>query len=332
MKIQKWLIAGKHNKYHPHLLRPTGLLLVVALLLSINLTYNVTATRSFQVLGYATSISAEEVISLSNQQRVSNGLEPLSTNTALTNAARAKAQDMIANNYWAHVSPSGKTPWDFIDDTGYSYSTAGENLAKDFDTSSGAVNGWMNSPGHRANILNASFKDTGIAVINGTLQGSETTLVVAMYAAPVTSIPAPTASVPRATPPPQTAPKAAAVVEQPAALPAPTAVEQAPVATPAAVKEAPSIKTPAVVPIPEVTKTIDEQAISRHESRTWAQNSSLFLLSTLFLVSVLKHTIVWRTHKRGWRHIWLRAHPAAQYSLLFVAILANIVSGIGVVK
>ena len=338
MKIQKWLLPTKANKYHPHLLRPIGLSLMVVALLTINIGQNLASAHQFKVLGVATSISPSEIISLSNQQRASNGLGGLAYNSKLTAAAEAKARDMFAKDYWAHYAPDGTSPWYFITQAGYSYTTAGENLAKDFDTSAGVVNGWMNSAGHRANILNTSFRDTGVAVMNGTLQGSETTLVVAMYGAPKAAAapaPAPTTTAPKATKARATTP-ISTPTPQPvaAATPVPTPViEPAPAPT-TEPTPTPAVKPAAVAPTTNATETqlINTQAVASRQSRTWSQNASLFILSALMLVSVLKHTIVWRTQKRGWRHIWLRAHPAAQYGILLVAVIANVVSGVGVVR
>jgi uncharacterized protein YkwD len=333
MKIQKWLFPSKTNKYHPHLLRPLGLSIVVGLLLAVNITQNLTAAQKFQVLGVATNISSSEIISLSNQQRINNGLPALSYNSRLSSAAEAKARDMFAKDYWAHFAPDGTSPWYFITSSGYTYSTAGENLAKGFDTSADTVQGWMNSPGHRANILNSSFVDTGVAVMNGTLQGEQTTLVVAMYGAPrsVAPAPAPASTTPKVTSKPKaTAAPVAAPAGQTAPAPVPAPVPE-PVSTEAPKSPVQKSTTPAVSAA-QPTKIIEEKSVSARESRTWAQNATLLLLSVLFLVSALKHTVVWRTQKQGWRHVWLRAHPAAQYGLLLVAIVANIMSGVGVIR
>ena len=90
---------------------------------------------------------------------------------------------MFADNYWAHNSPKGKTPWSFIVNAGYHYTLAGENLAKNFDTSQGVVNAWMASSTHRDNIVKPGYTDIGFAVVNGVLNGEETTLVVQMFGA-----------------------------------------------------------------------------------------------------------------------------------------------------
>jgi hypothetical protein len=92
---------------------------------------------------------------------------------------------MIDNDYWAHIAPDGTTPWSFIDDAGYVYIKAGENLAYGFATSSGTVDGWMNSPGHRANILDEEFEEVGFGILDGpNFQDDENTVVVAIYATP----------------------------------------------------------------------------------------------------------------------------------------------------
>jgi uncharacterized protein YkwD len=337
MKIKKWLLPGKHNNYHPHLLRPLGLSLVVAMLLGVNLLQNVAAAHKFQVLGIATNINASDVISLTNQQRVNNGLPALSYNSRLTQAAQNQASYMFEKDYWAHYAPDGTSPWSFVTAAGYSYSTAGQNLAKDFDTSSGVVTGWMNSPEHRANILNSSFRDTGVAVMNGTLQGEQTTLVVAFYASPVGGAPAPapapthtstttkSSSTPKSTAPTTTTPAPAQTAPTPTASPAPTTAKQTIDA------DKPEIGSATPVNTSSQPRQIDARSVSIKQ-RTWSANATLLILSAVFLVSVLKHTVVWRTKKRGWRHIWLRAHPAAQYGLLIVAIVANLTSGLGVVR
>ena len=341
MKIQKWLFPSKANKYHPHLVRPIGLGIVVALLLGINLTQNLVQAHSFQVLGVATNVSSSDVFTLQNQQRVSNGLASLSYNSQLTAAAQAKARDMLAKDYWSHYAPDGTSPWDFITAAGYSYSTAGENLAKNFDTSTDVVQGWMNSAPHRANVLNSSFSDVGIAVMNGTLLGEQTTLVVTEYGAPsiAAATPAPAPTQPAASTP---TPKQDASVAQTPALSQPTQLDaqptpQAPQETSpvpdAQPKEPPDVAlSPATTAPAQQKRPFAERSISARQSRTWSQNASLFIVLTLFLVNVLKHTAVWRVKKKGLRHIWLRAHPAAQYALLLVAIVANMASGVGVIR
>ncbi len=133
------------------------------------------------VLGFATDIKSESLLEVTNGQRIANGLPALRENAKLAQAALAKAEDMYAKGYWAHFGPDGETPWTFILSQDYDYEYAGENLAKNFMTSSAVVDAWMNSPTHRANILNGNYKDVGYAVLDGNLNGEDTTLVVQMF-------------------------------------------------------------------------------------------------------------------------------------------------------
>lgn len=137
------------------------------------------------VLGDATaSITEQDLLRFTNIQRVANGLSPLTLNPELTNAAQMKAKDMFAKDYWAHVSPDGTTPWVWIRDSGYDYLYAGENLARGFNSSQDVVTAWMNSPEHRANMLSPNYTDIGFAIQQGTLTGTETTLVVQEFGSP----------------------------------------------------------------------------------------------------------------------------------------------------
>ena len=130
------------------------------------------------ILGYATDITIDKIINLVNLERQKASLDPLSLSPELSEAAKNKGSDMFSKNYWAHISPTGITPWEFITDSGYQYIFAGEKLAKSFDNSEEVVAAWMKSPTHRANILKSEYTEIGIAVKNGRLNGEETTLVV----------------------------------------------------------------------------------------------------------------------------------------------------------
>ena len=140
------------------------------------------------VLGYASNISSGDLLDLTNSRREKAGLEDLTINSALSAAARKKAEHMFKNNYWAHVSPDGTQPWDFIIAENYDYSYAGENLAKNFKTSDQVVEAWYESPSHRDNLLNSKYTEVGFAVVNGTLDGYDTTLVVQMFGKPRASL------------------------------------------------------------------------------------------------------------------------------------------------
>ena len=111
-----------------------------------------------------------EVFNLINAKRTANGLSPLNIDNELQNVARVKAKDMVDNNYFAHNSPTYGTPFNMMKNFGISYKTAGENIAGN-SSNQGAVEAWMNSEGHRANILNSSYNYTGVAVVKSTKYG-----------------------------------------------------------------------------------------------------------------------------------------------------------------
>lgn len=111
-----------------------------------------------------------EVFNLINQQRSQNGLSPLKIDYEVQRVARIKAQDMVNNNYFSHTSPTYGSPFNMLNNFKVSYRTAGENIAGN-SSNSAAVTAWMNSSGHKANILNSSFNYTGIGVVNGSKYG-----------------------------------------------------------------------------------------------------------------------------------------------------------------
>ncbi len=112
----------------------------------------------------------QEVFNLINAQRTSAGLSALKIDEELQNVARVKAKDMVDNNYFSHNSPTYGTPFNMIKNFGITYKAAGENIAGN-SSNQGAVNAWMNSEGHRANILSNNYNYTGIAVVSSPTYG-----------------------------------------------------------------------------------------------------------------------------------------------------------------
>jgi len=191
--LHHFLVPHTGNNHRAKALHHEALLAYVLLLGIFNLSIKLLHTQAPSVLGYATDIRVEQLLKDTNAERSNAGLSALSLNSQLSAAAAGKAADMFLNNYWAHNSPQGKTPWDFIVGSGYRYTLAGENLAKNFQMSDGVVSAWMASPSHKANIMKAGYQEVGFAVVNGVLNGEETTLVVQMFGAtnarPVAQIP-----------------------------------------------------------------------------------------------------------------------------------------------
>jgi hypothetical protein len=138
------------------------------------------------VLGASSDFSNATLLSETNTERSQKNESSLNLNSQLGAAAQAKANDMAARNYWSHDTPDGKTPWSFVTSAGYNYQATGENLAYGFDNASDAISGWMNSPAHRANILNANYQDVGFGIAHSpNYQGrGPATIVVAEYGQP----------------------------------------------------------------------------------------------------------------------------------------------------
>lgn len=180
--FKHYLFPHRGNNHRAKILHHSSLIVIIAVLFFASaLTIFIKKTNP-EVLGISYSISAGELINLVNQQRQSGGLSPLTENSALDDAARRKAADMLSKNYWAHFAPDGSTsPWTFIKDSGYAYIYAGENLAKGFTDPGSIVNAWMNSQTHRDNIMSDKYREVGFAIVPGTLQGEETVLVVQMF-------------------------------------------------------------------------------------------------------------------------------------------------------
>ncbi|MFH1565836.1 MAG: CAP domain-containing protein [bacterium] len=174
-------LPHKENRKRAKLLSHPALLSYVVFIFGAILITNFASMRFPQVLGFASNISTEDLLNYTNETRAENNEKPLKLNSLLSQAAYEKAQDMFSKDYWAHVSPTGKEPWDFIVATNYEYIYAGENLARDFNNSNSVVQAWLKSPSHRDNLLSSNYEDIGFAVVNGVLDGHETTLVVQMF-------------------------------------------------------------------------------------------------------------------------------------------------------
>lgn len=128
------------------------------------------------------------IVEWTNKQRDAQGLGPLHDNALLRKAAEAKIDDMFAQQYFEHKSPDGKNPSDVIKATGYEYVMVGENLALgNFENDEVLVQAWMDSPGHRANILNNKYEEIGAAAKKGMFEGKEVWLAVQEFGMPLSS-------------------------------------------------------------------------------------------------------------------------------------------------
>lgn len=181
-------IPKEKNNYRAKALHHDFLTAYLILALIATFFFKQLGDTTGSVLGYATDINIPKLLELTNAERTKDGLTPLTYNDKLAKAAQEKANDMFAKNYWAHYGPGNETPWQFILSNGYDYEFAGENLAKNFLFSKGVVEAWMKSPTHRENIMRKEYTEIGFAVMNGTINGEETTLVVQMFGKPLTTV------------------------------------------------------------------------------------------------------------------------------------------------
>lgn len=136
-------------------------------------------------------LTLKGTIAETNNQRVENNLAPLKENVKLDAAAKAKAQDMFARQYFEHISPVGRGPADLAKSAGYDYLIIGENLALgNFEDDKKLVEAWMASPGHRANILNSKYTEIGVAVEKGIYEGRLVWMAVQEFGRPASACPA----------------------------------------------------------------------------------------------------------------------------------------------
>ncbi len=178
-------IPHPRNNYHPHILGHRNLALMSALLVGVKIFTLSALSLSPAATAFSSAITAQNIINLTNESRKAFGLTALSQNSVLDIAAQAKADDMLAKGYFSHLTPDGKSPWEFIKAAGYTYIMAGENLAVNFTESEDVEEAWMNSPGHKANILNKNFEEIGIGISQGQYQGHAAIFVVQMFGTPI---------------------------------------------------------------------------------------------------------------------------------------------------
>ncbi|OGL29356.1 hypothetical protein A3D14_01140 [Candidatus Saccharibacteria bacterium RIFCSPHIGHO2_02_FULL_47_12] len=311
---------GRHQKqtkqfaqvYWPYL--PLVFIVIIGLLFN----FNWHSSRKGATLPYATSMSISSLLSSTNSNRAGNGSAALSLNSQLNQAAQAKANDMVARNYWSHNTPDGQEPWVFISNAGYNYQKAGENLAYGFLTSDDTVAGWMNSPPHKANLLDSSFTEVGFGFANSSNFNSdgEETVVVAMYGKPAV-LSASASPAPAAAQPSQTTTKKST----PAPTPEPTPAPQPEVA-----KEA---EKPSEQPV-NTSQTAAVEPSTRSISRIQAFTAGAipWVASTLTVASIAAVFILALKHGLAFRRMFVRGERFVLHHLAFDA---TVIAFVGVV-
>lgn len=181
--FRKYLVPNENNDFNPQIFREasTGFLFSFIIILFV-------ITVSGRIILFNSDLPAlvlpGVLVDYANDDRVSEQYGKLAVSPILEKAAQMKADDMAAKGYFAHTSPEGHSPWYWFNQAGYDFSYAGENLAVNFGDSADVNDAWMNSPGHRSNILNKNFTEIGIATAEGMYQGRKTIFVVQMFGRP----------------------------------------------------------------------------------------------------------------------------------------------------
>ncbi len=180
--LKDFFVPHTGNGYHPKLFKRTAVTALLAAVLIFEGAYILDTKIAQDHQSFLASVLPATLLGLTNADRHAQGVAPLANDPLLAKAAQLKADDMAAKGYFAHTSPEGKTPWYWLDQVGYDYTYAGENLAVNFDDSTAVEEAWMNSPTHRANIVKPQYTRVGYAVAKGIYEGKETTFVVQEFA------------------------------------------------------------------------------------------------------------------------------------------------------
>lgn len=249
------------------------------------------------ILGYAANISIQEVVNLTNQKRETTGVSTLTLSDELSAAAHQKGLDMLNKDYWAHVSPDGLEPWYFFEKVGYKYRYAGENLARDFSSASAAVDAWMASPSHKENLLSDKYKEIGIAVVEGDMNGVDTTLIVQLFGT-------------------RTSPQLAAIPEA-------VAIKESPSTEPAVAAETKETNDTSVVEVPiaeaqEIPQKPVAVVAPKVSPFITAQSLSLFVIILLSVVLVID---IIEVERRKISRLGARKFAHLAYLLTIIVIL-----------
>jgi len=182
--LSDYFFPHPRNNHRPNIFSALSVAALVFAVVIFEAGYLVQTKIVFLKTDFLASVLPSALVALTNQDRATEGLAGVTEDALLNKAAQAAALDMAAKGYFAHVSPDGKTPWYWLDQVGYSYSYAGENLAVNFTDSENVETAWMASPTHRANIMRPQYTRVGFGTANGMYEGKETTFVVQFFATP----------------------------------------------------------------------------------------------------------------------------------------------------
>ncbi len=179
--FRDYFIPHEGNSHKPKILRSHSLAVIVLAVFMLKIFVTGYLFFIYPNTGEMSVGMTNQILAMINEDRAKDNLEPLSINAVLSTAAMAKADDMVMRDYFDHYGPDGKKPWDWIDRGQYAYLFVGENLAMNFSSAQSAHTALMASPTHKENILNGRYRDVGLAIVSGKIDGKETNVLVELF-------------------------------------------------------------------------------------------------------------------------------------------------------
>ncbi len=182
--LTKIIWPQKSNQYQPWLLQEMAIFGMLFLIILSFTASNIWALFWQESEWLRAAVLPAVIVEKTNDERSDLELATLKRSVVLDQAAQKKAEDMARYEYFAHYSPAGVSPWYWFDSVGYVFAHAGENLAVHFTDSSDVVDAWMQSPTHRANIVNSNYTEIGVGTAKGEYEGFSTVFVVQLFGTP----------------------------------------------------------------------------------------------------------------------------------------------------
>ncbi len=180
-RLKDYFIPDDKNQLRPYLLRKKTVIIVFLVVSLVELLFILGIFNIIPFSKFLATIFPNVLVDLTNTARHEQSLHVLKPNNLLEQAAQLKANDMAQKGYFSHNSPEGITPWYWFDQVGYPYTYAGENLAVNFSDSGVLHRAWLDSPSHRANIVNANFTEIGVGTATGVYKEKEAVFVVQLF-------------------------------------------------------------------------------------------------------------------------------------------------------
>jgi len=318
-KAKHLIVPSESNNFKSKILQSNFLLACVVLLLVLKITTTFAPINFPKNIFFAdiTKITLENFV---NQTRQSVGLKPLAENEKLNQAAEMKAQNMVQNNYFAHTSPAGISPWYWFGQAGYKYKYAGENLAIGFFESEEVYNAWINSPSHKANIVNPNYTEVGTAIMSAPAQGNSIIVVQEFGSQTVSKVATPknTATKPVATTSTKTTPPKTKEQPAPVTKTTNTSAKIVDLSNEKVLSESvTSIGLPKGIALNDLSAKVVNSVLSNYE--IWLQNI-IYSVSSV-VIGILLTLIFFNSHISFKKHLVLRS--ALVLAILVTATLIN---------